>query len=30
LFHSDLVYFRTNVKGLKKVLHAEKVRRRVA
>ena len=30
LFHSDLVYFRTNVKGLKKLLQSEKVRRRVA
>ncbi len=26
LFHSDLVYFRTNVKGLEKVLESEKVR----
>jgi predicted RNase H-like nuclease (RuvC/YqgF family) len=25
LFHSDLVYFRTNVKGLKKILQSEKV-----
>lgn len=24
LFHSDLVYFRTNVKGLKKVLQSER------
>ena len=24
LFHSDLVYFRTNVKGLKKILQSEK------
>jgi len=24
LFHSDLVYFRTNVKGLKKIVQAEK------
>ena len=24
LFHSDLVYFRTNVKGLKKILESEK------
>jgi hypothetical protein len=24
LFHSDLVYFRTNVKGLEKVLQSEK------
>ena len=30
LFHSDLVYFRTNVKGLKKLLQSEKLRRRVA
>jgi len=30
LFHSDLVYFRTNVKGLKKLLQPEKVRRRIA
>ena len=26
LFHSDLVYFRTNIKGLEKVLESEKVR----
>jgi len=30
LFHSDLVYFRTNVKGLKKILQSEKARGRVA
>jgi hypothetical protein len=24
LFHSDLVYFRTNVKGLKKILQSER------
>jgi hypothetical protein len=30
LFHSDLVYFRTNVKGLKKILQSEKVKGRVA
>jgi hypothetical protein len=30
LFHSDLVYFRTNVKGLKKILQSERVRGRVA
>jgi hypothetical protein len=30
LFHSDLVYFRTNVKGLKKILQSEKVTGRVA
>ena len=28
LFHSDLVYFRTNVKALKKILRSEKIRRR--
>ena len=28
LFHSDLVYFRTNVKALKKILQSEKIRRR--
>jgi len=27
MFHSDLVYFRTNVKGLKKILQSEKVTR---
>jgi predicted nucleic acid-binding Zn-ribbon protein len=30
LFHSDLVYFRTNVKGLKKILQSGKVTGRVA
>ena len=30
LFHSDLVYFRTNVKGLKKILQSEKIKERVA
>ena len=30
LFHSDLVYFRTNVKGLKKILQSERVKGRVA
>ena len=29
LFHSDLVYFRTNVKGLKKILQSEKVTERI-
>jgi hypothetical protein len=28
LFHSDLVYFRTNVKGLKKILQSERVKER--
>jgi hypothetical protein len=29
LFHSDLVYFRTNVKALNKILQSEKVKGRV-
>jgi len=29
LFHSDLVYFRTNIIGLKKILQSEKATRRI-
>jgi len=30
MFHSDLVYFRTNVTALKKILQSEKTRKRIA
>ena len=30
MFHSDLVYLRTNVTALKKILQSEKVRKRAA